>query len=429
MNWDHVVTQQLAILGGPKAVRSEVPDELFHWPIVTEEDEWAVVEVLRAGSMSGTDITRQFEQEYAAWQGTRYALGYCNGTASLLGAMYGVGLGRGDELIAPSRTYWASALQAFSLGATVVFADVESESLCIDPKDIERHISPRTKAIMVVHYHAYPADMDPIMDIARRHNLKVIEDVSHAHGTLYKGRMVGAIGDVSAASLMSQKSLAAGEGGILCTNDQRIYERAIAFGHYERHGDSLTLPDLKAFAGLPLGGVKHRMNQTVSAMARVQLRHYPERLAEINRALTRFWDMLSKTPGLRPHRPPLDSGSTMGAWYMPIGHYSPEALGGLPVEKFVEAVNAEGGRVGPGLNFQLHLHPVFNQADIYHDGKPTRNAFSERDLRQGAGELPVTEKLAEKVVGIPYFRRDLPEEISMFAAAFHKVAIQADKLA
>ncbi|MHB9032192.1 MAG: DegT/DnrJ/EryC1/StrS family aminotransferase [Anaerolineae bacterium] len=428
MDWEHVVSQPLAILGGPKVVRGEVSEALFHWPIVTEEDEWAVVEVLRAGSMSGTDITRKFESEYAAWQGTKYALGYCNGTASLLGAMYSVGLGRGDELIAPSRTYWASALQAFSLGATVVFADVEPDSLCIDPGDIERHISPHTKAIMVVHYHAYPADMDPIMAIARRHNLKVIEDVSHAHGTLYKGRMVGAIGDVSAASLMSQKSLAAGEGGILCTNDQRIFERAIGFGHYERHSDSLNLPDLKALAGLPWGGVKHRMVQTVSAMARVQLKHYPERLAEIDNAMKRFWEFLGDTPGLKAHMPPAASGSTMGAWYMPIAHYNPEQLHGLPADRFIEAVNAEGGRSGPGLNFQLHLHPVFNQADIYHDGTPTRIAFSASDLRQGIGELPVTEHLAERVVGVPYFRRDLPEEIEMFAAAYHKVASQADKL-
>lgn len=428
MDWDAVVSQPLAILGGPKVVRGELPDELFHWPIVTDEDEWAVVEVLRAGTMSGTDITRQFEREYATWQGSEHALGYCNGTAALLGAMFGVGLGRGDELIAPSRTYWASALQAFSLGATVVFADVDPVSLCLDPNDIERHITSHTKAIMVVHYHVYPADMDPIMEIARRHHLKVIEDVSHAHGTLYKGRMVGAIGDVSAMSLMSQKSLAAGEGGMLCTNDQRIYERAIAFGHYERHGDSITLPDLKALAGLPLGGVKHRMIQTVSAMGRVQLKYYPERMREIDFALNRFWDLLADTPGIHAHRPAIESGSTMGAWYMPIAHYLPEELHGLPLTRFIEAVNAEGGRVGPGLNFQLHLHPVFNQADVYHDGRPTRIAFSDRDLRQPIGELPVTEGLAERVVGVPAFRRDLPEQIAQFAAAFHKVALQADRL-
>jgi perosamine synthetase len=169
------------------------------------------------------------------------------------------------------------------------------------------------------------------------------------------------------------------------------------------------------------------MNQTVSAMARVQLKHYPERLAEIDAALRRFWDILADTPGLRTHQPARETGSTMGAWYMPIAHYLPEELGGLPAERFIEAVNAEGGRIGPGLNFQLHLHPVFNQADIYHDGRPTRNAFSDRDLRQAAGELPVTEKLHERIVGVPYFRRDL-EEIALFAAAFHKVATQADKL-
>jgi len=141
MDFDVLTRQPLAILGGPKAVTVTPPDDLFHWPIVTEEDEWAVVEVLRAGSMSGTDITKQFELEYAAWQGTEFALAYCNGTAALQGAMFGVGLGRGDELIAPSLTYWASALQTFSLGASVVFADNNPETVCIDPNDIEHRIT------------------------------------------------------------------------------------------------------------------------------------------------------------------------------------------------------------------------------------------------------------------------------------------------
>ena len=170
------------------------------------------------------------------------------------------------------------------------------------------------------------------------------------------------------------------------------------------------------------------MVQTVSAMGRVQLKHYPERMHEIDSALNRFWNLLADTPRIRAHRPSKESGSTMGAWYMPIAHYLPEELNGLPATRFIEAVNAEGGRVGPGLNFQLHLHPVFNQADVYHDGRPTRIAFSDHDLRQPMGELPVTEGLAERVVGVPAFRRDLPEQIAQFAAAFHKVALQVDKL-
>ncbi|HUW84408.1 MAG TPA: DegT/DnrJ/EryC1/StrS family aminotransferase [Phycisphaerae bacterium] len=419
--------QPLAILGGPRAVRQDQLD-LFHWPIVTTEDEQAVVAVMRAGSMSGRDITEKFEAEYAAYQGTKYALGHCNGTAALLAAMYACGVRRGDEIIVPSITYWASALPAFSLGATVVFADIDPDSLCIDPADIERHISKRTKAIVPVHYCGHPADMDPIVTVARRHGLKVIEDVSHAHGGLYKGRMVGTFGDVAALSMMAGKSFAIGEAGMLCTDDRQIYERAIAFAHYQRHGTALTMPELKRFAGLPLGGIKGRMNQTCSAMGRVQLRHYPERIKVIQDAMNRFWDLLDGTPGVRPHRPPAGSGSTMGGWYNPVGHYVPEEVGGLSVERFIEAVNAEGGRTGRGCNFPLHLHPVLNEADVYGDGKPTRIAFADRDVRQPAGSLPVSEALADRCFGIPWFKHDRPEPIARYAAAYRKVALQADKL-
>lgn len=163
--------------------------------------------------MSDTDITKKFEREFAEWQGTQFALGFCNGTASLHAAMYGCGVGVGDEIICPSVTYWASALPCFSLGATVSFADIDPVTLCLDPNDLEHRITKRTKAIVVVHYLGYPADMDEIVAIARKHGVKVIEDVSHAQGGLYKGRKLGTIGDVGAMSLMTGKSFAIGEGG------------------------------------------------------------------------------------------------------------------------------------------------------------------------------------------------------------------------
>jgi len=419
--------ERLAILGGPRAV-GDCPEELFRWPVVTQEDEQAVLGVLRAGKMSDTDITMQFEAEYAAWQGTQFALASCNGTASLLEAMFGCGVGRGDEVIAPSLTYWASALPAFNLGATVVFADIAPNSLCLDPADLEHRITPRTRAIVPVHYCGHPADMGPIMAIARRHGVKVIEDVSHAHGALYRGRLVGSIGEVAAMSMMSGKALPIGEAGMLCTDSREIYERAVALGHYERTAQELTLPDLAPLAGLPLGGFKHRLNQFSAAMGRVQLRHYPARMAEIQRAMSHFWDGLEGVSGLRPHRPAPESGSTMGGWYNPVGHYLPEELGGLPVDRFIAAVNAEGGRTGRGCNSPLHLHPVLNVADVYRDGKPTRLAFADRDLRQGPGTLPVSEALAERCLGIPWFKRYLPEHIDRFIAAYRKVAGQADKL-
>ncbi len=310
----------------------------------------------------------------------------------------------------------------------MVFAEIEADSVCLDPKDIEHRITPRTKAIVPVHYCGHPADMDPIMEIARKHGLKVIEDVSHAHGALYKGRIVGSIGDVGAMSMMSGKSFATGEAGMLCTNDRVIYERALALGHYERTDADLTLPELTPFKGLPLGGYKHRANQTCTAMGRVQLRHYPERMKAIQDGMNYFWDGLEGVPGFHAHRPPKGSGSTMGGWYNPLGHYRPEELGGLLIDKFFQAVTAEGVPSWRAANRPLHLHPVFNDADIYGDGKPTRIAFSDRDLRQGKGTLPVTEALGDRCMGIPWFKRCVPAEIDEYIAAFKKVALQAKAL-
>jgi dTDP-4-amino-4,6-dideoxygalactose transaminase len=419
-------SSQLAILGGPKTVEAFDAD-LFKWPIVTDEDEKAVIDVLRAGSMSQTGVSKQFEAEWGQFIGTKFNLCHPNGTASLLGAFFGVGLGRGDELISPSLTYWATAMPCMALGATPVFADIEKDSICIDPNDIERRITKRTKAIVVVHYSGHPCDMDAIMAIAKKHNLKVIEDVSHAHGARYKGKMTGNIGDVACFSMMASKSFPIGEGGMLSTNDRTIFERALAFGHYERMGE-LTLPDLRPLAGAPLGGVKHRLNQTASAMGRVQLKHYPQRIAEIQAGMNRFWDLLEGCPGIRPHRVRRDSDSTMGGWYNPLGHFLPEELGGLPVAKFIEAVNAEGGKTGRTANKPLHVHPALNMPDVYRDGKPTRIAFSDRDVRQGPGSLPVSEALAERVFGIPWFKKDKPEQIERFAMAYRKVAENAKKL-
>ncbi len=426
----------LALLGGEKAVQNH-DTSLFHWPIVTQEDEQAILDVVRAGTMSGTDITKAFEKEYADWVGVKHALAYCNGTASLLGAFWACGVGAGDEIICPSMTYWASAAPALSLGASVNFADIDPSTLCIDPKDIEHRIGPQTKVIVVVHYAGYPCDMDTIMEIAKRRGVKVIEDVSHAHGSLYKGRPCGTFGDASGMSMMGGKGFAVGEGGMLLTNDREIFERAIAYGHYERTGGSSRFAqataevhgELSRFKGIPLGGCKHRMNQTCSAMGRTQLRHFPERSTEIQKALNRFWDLLEGVPGIHAHRPPAGSGSTMGSWYYPRGLYRSEELGGLSCARFCEAVQAEGvGSCSPGANFPLHTHAVFHEADPFGLGKPTVVAFGQRDVRQGPGSLPHTERIAETTLGVPWFKHDRPDEIECYAAAYRKVALQAAKL-
>jgi dTDP-4-amino-4,6-dideoxygalactose transaminase len=370
--------------------------------------------------------------------GTTHALGYPNGTESLRAAMWACGVGAGDEIICPSLTYWASAAPALSLGAAVNFADVEPHSLCLDPADVEHRIGRRTKAIVVVHYAGYPADLDPIMEIARRRGVKVIEDVSHAQGSLYKGRLCGTIGDIGAMSLMSGKSLAVGEAGMMVTNQRELYERCIAYGHYERTGapstynppdQQITDASLRQFSGVPLGGFKHRMHQLSSAMGRVQLRHYPARIEEIQRAMNRFWDLLEGVPGIKAHRPPKGSGSSMGGWYFARGLYRAAELGGLSCAKYAEAVRAEGvAFASPGANYPLHTHNAFHYADLFGTGKPTVVSWTERDVRQGPGTLPVSEGSAQTIVGVPWFKHDRPAVIEDYAAAYRKVALQASAL-
>lgn len=432
----------LAIRGGTPTIETE-PKELFLWPIVTEEDEKAVLAVLHERSMSGTEITKKFEKEMAAWLGVEYALGYCNGTAAILGAMYAAGIGAGDEIICPSMTYWASAAPALSLGAAVNFAEIDEKSLCIDPGDIEHRIGPRTKAIMVVHYAAHPCDMDRILPIARRHGLVVIEDASHAQGSTYKGRPCGTLGDISVMSLMTAKAFATGEGGMLFTNDRRMFERAISFGFYERTGSAseffskdnqLTDPQLMKFAGVPVGGYKHRMHQMSSAVGRVQLKYYDQRIAEIDAAMRHFWDCLADVPHLAPHMcsyEPDSEGksSSMGGWYYAQGRFDHRAFPAGTLPKVCAALRAEGVSVCSTIkNGPLHLHLVFNDLDLFRLGKPTTVAFADRDVRQGRGSLPCAESVAEYSFAVPWFKHFDKPAIELYAEAFRKVFSQLELL-
>jgi len=290
------MSETLAIRGGDPAVTKESPD-FSTWPIVTEEDEKAILEVLHARSMSGSDITFELEKEYAQWEGSTYALACNSGTSAIHCAMYGLGIGRGDEVVTPTWTFWATHTQLLSLGATPVFCDMDPRTLCPDPVDAERRITPKTKAIIVVQMAGYAADMDAFMDIAERHGIGILEDYSHSHASTWKGRKVGSIGHVGAASIMSGKPLATGEGGLMNTNDRDIYERAIMFGHGD-HVKFVENEDYKRFAS-PWGGYKYRMHQMTSAMARVQLRHYDEYRAPGVKAMERFFSQVTAIPGAR----------------------------------------------------------------------------------------------------------------------------------
>ena len=425
--------KKLAIMGG-EPVFTKADEERVkvarQWPIITEEDEAAALEVIRTNNFSNTDITEKFEKEFAAWNQTKHAVAYCNGTMALAAAMFAIGLGKGDEIICTTKTYWASVVPATIFGATAVFCNVD-ENISLDPGDLERLISPKTRAIVAVHYCGYSCDMDPIMAIAKKHNLKVIEDVSHAQGGLYKGKKLGTFGDVAAMSLMSTKSFAAGEMGMVVTNDTKVYERALAYGHYDRNnGKYITeSEDLKDYFHIALGGVKGRVNQLCAAMGRVQLKYYDQRCAEIRKAMNYLYDRLEQLPGLKPIRVDESTGSNMAGFYAPVARYYPEELDGLPVKVFAKAVNEEmgwGGYCYDGVNYSLHRHNYFKTFDFNHCGGPSRLANAERDVRELDSALDDVEQ--KFCVSMPWIKKFDKELLDLYVEVFRNVSENRDQL-
>lgn len=252
------------------------------WPVITKNDEEAVLAVLRRGVLSGPmapEVTA-LEREFAAYLGVKYCLATNSGTAALHMALDALGIGPGDEVIVPAFTFVATAMAVLQQGAIPVFVDIEEQSFGIDPAQVKRAITPKTKAIIPVHIHGMPCDLGAILEIARSHDLKVIEDACQAPGSLYHGQKVGTFGQMAAFSLQSSKNLACGEGGLLATNDEALYRQAARFRmfgedvqllHSDAYDPNRPL-DLKRSYDSVCLGYMYRTNELSAALARSQLR-------------------------------------------------------------------------------------------------------------------------------------------------------------
>jgi dTDP-4-amino-4,6-dideoxygalactose transaminase len=251
-----------------------------------------------------------FEREFAARMGTRYALAVATGTGAMDTAMAALEVGPGDEVILPAWTFVSCYNTIVLSGALPVFAEVD-ESFNIDPADIEHRITPRTKAIMVVHLRGVAADMDPIMAIARKRGIKVFEDAAQSMGSAYKGRAVGSIGDIGVFSLQITKPIAAGEGGVVATNDPALYERAVRYhdvgGLRPYHEKILGKAKLEGFPGTNL-----RINELTASVALSQLRKLDRILGDVRTRSRRVYDGIRDLEGLRFRMRP-DSEGDPGA--------------------------------------------------------------------------------------------------------------------
>ena len=227
------MSSSLALFGGKPAV-SHPP--AYSWPPITESDIALIVEMLQRKELSyyGREgEVLELEDAFKAYLNVQYGLATSSGTAALHSAFFGLGLGPGDEVLAPTFTFLSTVMPIFVVNALPVLVDAESDTGNIDPLDIERRITPRTKALVITHMQGHACDMSAIMALVRTYGLKLIEDCSHAHGASYQGQLLGTFGNASIFSLQGSKLVAAGQGGILLTNEQEIYERATLLGHFK----------------------------------------------------------------------------------------------------------------------------------------------------------------------------------------------------
>ena len=226
----------VALGGAPVFVQTaESQGKLDQWRQVTEDEAQMVHEMTLRNELSGgTPIVREFEQTWRERHGTRFAISVINGTSAIHRAMFGVGIGPGDEVICPSYTWICSIAPAPMLMAKPVFSEVDPETLLIDPEDARRRITERTKAILAVHLWGNVCDMDGLMKLSEETGVPIIEDCAHAHGATYKGRPCGSIGQVGAWSLQGSKPVSGGEGGMVATDDVDIFERACLIGQVNR---------------------------------------------------------------------------------------------------------------------------------------------------------------------------------------------------
>jgi len=341
------------------------------WPIVGEEERRAVGRVLDRGILSGpfAPESMALQAEFAQFVGAKHCLLTHCGTSALAIALAAAGVRAGDEVVVPAYSFVATPLAVVHAGAVPVFADVDVATGCIDPAAAEAAVTRRTRAIMPVHMHGGAADLTALLDVARRHDLVVVEDAAQAHGAKHAGRPVGAIGAAGGFSLQSSKNLSAGEGGLFVTNDDAIAAEASSvrnFGQNLAPRDAVdydpTRPlDGKRDAGATRLGSMYRGNEMMAAFARAQLARLPERTARCQRNAERLSRALAELPGITPPMQPPGRASVHHKFRV---HLDPERAGvGVAPEELrdatMAALRAEGLEVVLWQTVPLPAQEVF----------------------------------------------------------------------
>ena len=331
----------LAIDGGAPIRSSAFPA----WPHFASDEIDAVADVLRSGRVNywTGNICRQFEDDFAKFVGVRHAISLANGTLALELALHALGVGPGDEVVVPARTFIATASCVVARGAVPVIADVDPVSQNVTADTINAVLTARTRAIIVVHLAGWPCDMDSIMTLARKRNIKVVEDCAQAHGATYRGRVVGSLGDCAAFSFCQDKIITTGgEGGMLVCNDKHLWETAWAYkDHGKSYNESVIRTHPPGFRWLHESfGSNFRMTEIQAEIGRRQLEKLPAWLSARRRNAAVLARGFSSIPALCITNPPADVGHAYYKYYVFVNREMLAA--GWNVTRVSEAVSAEG---------------------------------------------------------------------------------------
>ena len=387
---------KLAIRGG-KPVRDVKTNPWPKWPVWDKAEEKALLKTLHSGVWSYNGPREiEFNKAFAEFIGSRYALSTANGTVTLQLALEACEIGYGDEVIVPGLTWQATAAAVLDVNAIPVLVDVTEDTWCLDPAEVEKAITPRTKAIIPVHLYGCFADMDAILDIARKHHLWVIEDCAHKHGGEWKGQKAGSFGDVGSFSFQLSKLMTAGEGGALTTSNSELYEKLDALRNCGRRPVQQEAADkgsgVYGAEGNFIQSGNYRITEFQAALLMEGLKRLPAQNQVRDENALYVNSLLAQLPGIQPMR--RDERETLCAYYIFSFRYDQNEFKELPVAKFRPALAKELGCTVEPSNEPLGACPLYTPHT-----KPSRHKLSDSHWQQidpARFDLPVCRRIYEE---------------------------------
>ncbi len=387
--------EKLAINGGSPLIKNSFPS----WPIWDEKDILSVQEAITSGEWEWRGGTKcvDFAEKFAEMQHVRYALPVANGSVALELALEGLNIGNGDEVIVPDYTFMATAAAPVRRGAKMVLVDIDPETFCMNPDLVEKAITGNTKAIIPVHFGGHPCDMDRIMELAKHHDIHVVEDCAHAHGAIWNDTYVGNFGDISTFSFQASKTLNCGEGGAIVSNNKDLFSRCRSF-----HDAGRTMD--KSVYNHYLSGTNYRTNELQGALLLSQLEKFENQCQKRHDNGMFLTELLSDIEGVRPQK--VDSRVLRHGFYL----FTFILEADIPREAFKKALTAEG------VNTQLE-YTTMHSLDFV------------RESGMNSGDFPNSDFLSKRSIWLRHesllAERD---QISLIAKAIEKVLDNRDQL-